>query len=68
MGEDHEYDSLINKYFHNVQKDAIRNCVMDTSIRLDGRQLDEIRPIWSEIDYLPGTHGLQFLPEVKRSH
>ena len=58
LGEDHEYDPfLINKYYHNVQKDAIRNCVMDSSIRLDGRQLDEIRPIWSEIDYLPGAHG-----------
>ena len=58
LGEDHEYDHfLINKYYHNVQKDAIRNCVMDSSIRLDGRQLDEIRPIWSEIDYLPGAHG-----------
>jgi polyribonucleotide nucleotidyltransferase len=58
LGEDHVYDFfLINKYFHNVQKDAIRNCVLDSRVRLDGRQLDEIRPIWSEIDYLPGTHG-----------
>ncbi|MDB4316427.1 polyribonucleotide nucleotidyltransferase [Cyclobacteriaceae bacterium] len=58
LGEDHQYDHfLIRKYYHDVQKDAIRNCVMDSSVRLDGRQLDEIRPIWSEIDYLPGAHG-----------
>jgi polyribonucleotide nucleotidyltransferase len=58
LGEDHQYDDfLIRKYYHDVQKDAIRNCVMDSRVRLDGRQLDEIRPIWSEIDYLPGAHG-----------
>jgi len=58
LGEDHHYDHfLIRKYYHDVQKDAVRNCVMDSSVRLDGRQLDEIRPIWSEIDYLPGAHG-----------
>ena len=58
LGEDHHYDPfLIRKYYHDVQKDAVRNCVMDSSVRLDGRQLDEIRPIWSEIDYLPGAHG-----------
>jgi len=58
LGEDHQYDDfLIRKYYHDVQKDAIRNYVMDSRVRLDGRQLDEIRPIWSEIDYLPGAHG-----------
>jgi polyribonucleotide nucleotidyltransferase len=48
---------LIGRYFHDVEKDAVRNCVLDTKQRLDGRKLDEIRPIWSEIDYLPSTHG-----------
>ncbi|MFY0687519.1 MAG: polyribonucleotide nucleotidyltransferase [Cyclobacteriaceae bacterium] len=58
LGEEHEYDPfLIGKYYHDVQKDAVRNCTMDTSVRLDGRNLDEIRPIWSEIDYLPSAHG-----------
>ena len=58
LEEDHQYDDfLIRKYYHDVQKDAIRNYVMDSRVRLDGRQLDEIRPIWSEIDYLPGAHG-----------
>lgn len=48
---------LVDKYFHDVQKDAVRNCVLDTKKRLDGRDLDEIRPIWSEVDYLPSAHG-----------
>jgi len=48
---------LFNKYFHDVEKDAIRNSVLDSKVRLDGRKLDEIRPIWSEIDYLPNAHG-----------
>ncbi|MFY0608476.1 MAG: polyribonucleotide nucleotidyltransferase [Cyclobacteriaceae bacterium] len=48
---------LFKKYFHDVQKDAVRNCVLDTKKRLDGRDLDQIRPIWSEVDYLPSAHG-----------
>ncbi|WP_258103403.1 polyribonucleotide nucleotidyltransferase [Marinoscillum sp. MHG1-6] len=56
--EKEELDSfLLKKYFHDVQKDAVRNCVLDTSLRLDGRKLDEVRPIWSEVDYLPSAHG-----------
>lgn len=58
LPEDHTFDSfLIKKYFHDVEKDAVRNCVLDTKKRLDGRALDEIRPIWSEVDYLPSAHG-----------
>ncbi|MCC6252337.1 MAG: polyribonucleotide nucleotidyltransferase [Bacteroidia bacterium] len=48
---------LINKYFHDVEKDAVRNCVLKERKRLDGRKLDEIRPIWCEVDYLPSAHG-----------
>jgi len=48
---------LVKKYFHDVQKDAVRNCVLDTKKRLDGRDLEEVRPIWSEVDYLPSAHG-----------
>jgi len=48
---------LLKKYYHDVEKEAIRNCVLDTRVRLDGRQLDEVRPIWSEVDYLPSAHG-----------
>ncbi len=58
LPEDHEYDQfLIGKYFHDVEKEAVRNAVLDTKIRLDGRKTDEIRPIWCEVDYLPGAHG-----------
>ncbi|MCF8297071.1 MAG: polyribonucleotide nucleotidyltransferase, partial [Saprospiraceae bacterium] len=52
-----EKASLIKKYYHDVEKEAVRNCVLDTRLRLDGRALDEIRPIWSEVDYLPAAHG-----------
>jgi len=52
-----EQASLIGKYFHDVEKKAVRNVVLNERIRLDGRKLDEIRPIWSEIDYLPAAHG-----------
>jgi len=52
-----EKSSLISHYYHDVEKDAMRNAVMDERIRLDGRKLDEIRPIWSEVDYLPSAHG-----------
>lgn len=49
--------TLIGRYFHDVEKDAIREMVLEDRVRLDGRKTDEIRPIWSEIDYLPGAHG-----------
>ncbi|MCG3166686.1 MAG: Polyribonucleotide nucleotidyltransferase [Bacteroidia bacterium] len=49
--------AFINKYFHDVEKDAVRDAVLNERTRLDGRKLDEIRPIWSEVDYLPSAHG-----------
>ncbi|GAF03973.1 polyribonucleotide nucleotidyltransferase [Saccharicrinis fermentans] len=49
--------ALIGKYYHDVEKEAVRRCVLDERVRLDGRKTDEIRPIWSEVDYLPGPHG-----------
>ena len=52
-----EYTGEINKAFYICQKEAIRNFILDTKTRLDGRKTDEIRPIWCEIDYLPKTHG-----------
>ena len=48
---------LAKKYFHDVQYDAIRNLVLDEGMRLDGRSTTEIRPIWSEVSYLPSAHG-----------
>ncbi|MDP4680722.1 MAG: polyribonucleotide nucleotidyltransferase [Cyclobacteriaceae bacterium] len=56
-GESAPNSSLIGKYFHDVEKEAIRSSVLDNRVRLDGRKLNEIRHIWSEVDYLPGAHG-----------
>ena len=56
--DDDEVDTtLVGKYFHDVEKDAIRNMVLNERKRLDGRNTDEIRPIWCEVDYLPAPHG-----------
>lgn len=48
---------LIDRYYHQVEKKAMRNMILDERIRLDGRKLNQIRPIWSEVDYLPAAHG-----------
>jgi len=48
---------LVKRYYHEIHKQAVRNMVLNTRIRLDGRKLDEIRPIWCEVDYLPAAHG-----------
>ena len=48
---------MIKRYYHDVEKEAVRNCVLDERVRLDGRKLNEIRPIWGEVDYLPAAHG-----------
>lgn len=50
-------ESLVNTYFHDVEKEAIRTMVLDTKKRLDNRGTTDIRPIWSEVGYLPSTHG-----------
>lgn len=50
-------DFLLGKYFHDIEKEAVRNFVLDSQERIDGRKPDEIRPIWSEADYLPSAHG-----------
>jgi polyribonucleotide nucleotidyltransferase len=55
--EQEEVKPLVKKYFSEAQKSAIRDLVLNENRRLDGRKPDEIRPIWCEIDYLPGTHG-----------
>ncbi len=52
-----EKSFLIGKYYHDVEKEAVRKAILNDKIRLDGRKTTEIRPIWSEIDYLPGAHG-----------
>ena len=49
--------SLIGKYYHALEKEAMRRAILDEGKRLDGRKTTEIRPIWGEVDYLPMPHG-----------
>ena len=48
---------MIARYYHDVQRDAVRRCILDEKIRLDGRKTNEIRPITCEPDYLSYPHG-----------
>lgn len=48
---------LIARYYHDVEKEAMRRAILDEGKRLDGRDTRTIRPIWSEVDCLPGPHG-----------
>lgn len=58
LPEDHEIDlALVDRYFHDIEKEAARNIVLNEGVRLDGRKTTEIRPIWCEVDYLPSAHG-----------
>jgi len=52
-----EQKPFISVYYKKVQKEAVRSVILNEKKRLDGRATDEIRPIWSEVDYLPSTHG-----------
>ena len=52
-----EKTPLVKRYYHDVEREAMRRCVLDEGIRLDGRKTTDIRPIWCEVDYLPGPHG-----------
>jgi polyribonucleotide nucleotidyltransferase len=52
-----EKEFMITRYYHDVEKEAVRNVILDKRQRLDGRKLDQIRPIWCEVDYLPAVHG-----------
>ena len=49
--------ALMEKYYHDVMRDAMRRCILDEGIRLDGRKTNEIRPIWCEVSPLPMPHG-----------
>ncbi|MBR3950656.1 MAG: polyribonucleotide nucleotidyltransferase [Bacteroidaceae bacterium] len=55
--EREEKEALVRRYYHDVEKEAMRRCVLDEGVRLDGRKTTEIRPIWCEVDYIPGPHG-----------
>jgi len=52
-----EKNTLIDRYYADVERDAMRRCVLDEGIRLDGRKSTDIRPIWCEVGTLPGPHG-----------
>ncbi len=52
-----EHGGLVGEYFGKIKKETIRRVVLDEEVRLDGRQFDEVRPIWTEVDYLPAAHG-----------
>ena len=59
MSEDEleEKAALMARYYHDVMRDAMRRCILDEGIRLDGRKTDQIRPIWCETEPLPMPHG-----------
>lgn len=59
QGEEYaaEKATLIGTYFDKLRKNVTRTMVLEESVRLDGRGLADIRPIWTEVDYLPSTHG-----------
>ncbi|MCH5327774.1 MAG: polyribonucleotide nucleotidyltransferase [Coprobacter sp.] len=52
-----EKGALVKRYYHDVEKEAMRRCILDEGKRLDGRTTTQIRPIWAEVDYVPGPHG-----------
>ena len=52
-----EKAEMIARYYHDVEKEAMRRAILDEGKRLDGRKTTEIRPIWIETDCLPGPHG-----------
>lgn len=58
LSGDQEVDTvLLGQYFHEIEKQVVRDLVLNGRVRLDGRKLDEVRPIWIETDYLPSAHG-----------
>ncbi|MBP1652080.1 MAG: Polyribonucleotide nucleotidyltransferase, partial [Bacteroidetes bacterium] len=58
LGELPDEDAaLVGRYFHDLEKEVIRNMILDESVRLDGRSLDQVRPLNMEVDILPSPHG-----------
>ncbi|MDD2247218.1 MAG: polyribonucleotide nucleotidyltransferase [Proteiniphilum sp.] len=55
--EREEKTPLVSRYYHDVEKEAMRRSILDEGKRLDGRATTEVRPIWSEVDFIPGPHG-----------
>ena len=52
-----EKNGLIDRYYNDVERDAMRRCILDEGKRLDGRKTTDIRPIWCEVSSLPTPHG-----------
>jgi len=52
-----DYEAMMDRYYHDVERDAMRRCILDEGIRLDGRKTTDIRPIWCEVSPLPMPHG-----------
>jgi polyribonucleotide nucleotidyltransferase len=52
-----EISAMVDRYYHDVEKEAMRRAVLDEGKRLDGRKTTDIRPIWCEVGPLPGPHG-----------
>lgn len=58
LPEEHEIDlEMVHRYFHEIEKKAVRDMMLKENKRLDGRNFEEIRNIWSLVDYLPSAHG-----------
>ncbi|KPK80641.1 MAG: polynucleotide phosphorylase [Bacteroides sp. SM23_62_1] len=55
--EEEQKKIIFNRYFFEVEKKALRNLILEKNLRVDGRNLQEIRPIWCEVDFLPAAHG-----------
>ena len=59
LGDEEKAEKLLmaENYFHDVLKHVIREMILEEGVRVDGRKLDQVRPIWCEVDYLPSAHG-----------
>jgi polyribonucleotide nucleotidyltransferase len=57
VGADESTLPKVREYFEKVEKAEVRRLIVDNGIRVDGRSVKEIRPIWSEVEYLPRAHG-----------
>ncbi|WP_185851502.1 polyribonucleotide nucleotidyltransferase [Blattabacterium cuenoti] len=57
LDEREKNEIFIHQYYEEMKKKIIRHMILKKGIRLDGRTNQQIRPIWSIVDYLPGVHG-----------
>ncbi|MGB8191625.1 MAG: polyribonucleotide nucleotidyltransferase, partial [Chitinophagaceae bacterium] len=59
LGEDpaDEDKKLVKKYYEDLKWEVVRNMILDDNFRLDGRNLEQVRPLDMEVDFLPTPHG-----------